>query len=76
MIRQPLNVVVAHTDGIFQRHVTPAAIDEVKKTDRSIPIVSETEQIGDCRNSPLKSRAQISDGSGGRFFVVRRKICT
>jgi hypothetical protein len=45
-----------------------------KKIDRLIPIVAETEQIVDRRNWYLKSRAQISDGSARRFFVVRRKI--
>jgi hypothetical protein len=44
-----------------------------KEIDRLIPIVAETEQIVDRRNRRLKSRAQISDGSARRFFVVRRK---
>jgi hypothetical protein len=35
--------------------------------------VAETEEIGDRRNSRLKSRAHISDGSGRRFFTVRRE---
>src|SRR5438128_3773466 len=35
-----------------------------------MPIVAETEQIPSRRNSPLNSRAQISDGSGERFFIV------
>jgi hypothetical protein len=42
-----------------------------EKLDRLIPIVAETEQIVDRRNWCLKSRAQISDGSARRFFVVR-----
>jgi hypothetical protein len=42
-----------------------------EKIDRLIPIVAETEQIVGHRNWCLKSRAQISDGSAGRFFVVR-----
>jgi hypothetical protein len=48
-----------------------AAISE--KIDRSMPIVLETEQIADRRNSSLNSRAQISDGSGIRFFGMRGK---
>ena len=44
------------------------------KIDQSISIVCETEQIADRRNSPLNSRARISDGSGMRFFVVSEKI--
>jgi hypothetical protein len=38
-----------------------------------MPIVSETEQIRNWRNLLLKSRAEISDGSTRRFFVVRRR---
>ena len=32
------------------------------RIDRSMPIVAETEEIADRRNSFLESRAQISDG--------------
>jgi hypothetical protein len=46
---------------------------EIPKTDRLIRIVGETQQIPNRRISPLNSRAQISDGSGRRFFVVRGK---
>jgi hypothetical protein len=45
-----------------------------RKFDQSLPIVAETEQIPNRRNSPLNSRAQISDGSGRRFIVVHGKI--
>jgi hypothetical protein len=45
-----------------------------RKIDQPISIVFETEQIADRRNSPLNSRARISDGSGIRFFVVSGKI--
>jgi hypothetical protein len=38
-------------------------------------IVAETEQIPNRRNSPLNSRAEISDGLARRFFVVAGKIC-
>jgi hypothetical protein len=41
-----------------------------KKIDRLAPIVGETEQVLNRRNSPLNSRAEISDGSAKRFFVV------
>jgi hypothetical protein len=43
------------------------------KIDRLMPIVAETEQIPNRPNFPLKSKAQIFDGSGRRFFVVRGK---
>jgi len=36
----------------------------VLKIGRSMAIVAETERIPNRRNSPLNSRAQISDGSG------------
>src|SRR5437764_13604870 len=36
------------------------------ESNRSMPIVAETEQIADRRNSSLNSRAQISDGSARR----------
>src|SRR5438067_417559 len=45
-----------------------------KKIDRTSAIVAETEQIPNRGNSSLSSRAQISDGSGSRFFFVRGKI--
>jgi len=44
-----------------------------KKIDRSMSIVAEAKQIPNRRNSLLKSRAQISDGSERRFFLVRGK---
>lgn len=45
------------------------------RIDRSMSIVAEAGPISDRRNSPLKSRARISDGSRIRFFDVCRKIC-
>src|SRR3979490_321196 len=54
---------------------TPLLRRTPRKIDQSISIVCETEQIADRRNSPLNSRARISDGSGIRFFVVNGKIC-
>src|SRR5258708_32583432 len=53
---------------------TPLLRRTPRKIDQSMSIVCETEQIADRRNSPLNSRAQISDGSGIRFFVVSGKI--
>jgi hypothetical protein len=47
----------------------------LKKIDRSLPIVAETEQILNRQNSPLNSRAEIFDGSGRQFFIVCKKIC-
>jgi hypothetical protein len=54
-------------------HGITACLVRTSKIDRSIPIVAETEQILNRQISPLKSRAQISDGSPRRFFVVRGK---
>jgi len=51
------------------------SLDRSQKIDKSLPIVPEAELVADRRNSRLKSRAQISDGSGRRRFVVRRKVC-
>jgi hypothetical protein len=42
----------------------------VRRIDRLMPVVLEIEQILDRENSCLKSRAQISDGSERRFFLV------
>jgi len=52
--------------------ITPS-VDDVAKIDQLIPIVAETEQIPNRQNSRLKSRPQISDGSGRRFFFMQRK---
>jgi hypothetical protein len=46
----------------------------MSKIDRSMSIVPESVQNPIRRNSPLKSRAQIPDGSLRRFFVVRKRI--
>jgi hypothetical protein len=59
-------------DGLFfHRGVSAYHSVGFKKIDRSSAIVAETEQIPNRENSPLNSRAQILDGSGSRFFVVR-----
>jgi hypothetical protein len=60
--------------GLFGRLETPLLRRTPRKIDQPILIVFETEQIADRRNSPLNSRARISDGSGIRFFVVSGKI--
>ena len=61
-------------DGLFGRLETPLLRRTPREIDQPISIVFETEQIADRRNSPLNSRARISDGSGIRFFVVSGKI--
>jgi hypothetical protein len=66
--RQPDAVTV-----FFHRSDSAYHSPGFKKIDRSMLIVAETEQIADRRNSLLKSRVQIFDGSGRRFFTVRRK---
>jgi hypothetical protein len=66
-------IILAGADGIFVAIQSQSFFREMSKIDRSMPIVAETQQILNRRNSPLNSRAEISDGSGRRFFVVRRK---
>lgn len=62
-------------DGLFGNCRYGSVGSRQKEIGRSIPIVAETEQIADRRYSPLNSRAQISDGSARRFFVVCIKNC-
>ena len=64
-----------HADGIFLR-LNGGQIGGCgcRKLDRLMPIVTEIEQIADHRNSPLKSRARISDGLSARCLSVRQKI--
>jgi hypothetical protein len=64
----------AGIDGLFSDRGDPITLVKTPKIVPSMPIVSETERLANWRNSPLNSKAQISDGSGRRFFVVRRKI--
>ncbi|HUN97373.1 MAG TPA: hypothetical protein VMU69_14230, partial [Bradyrhizobium sp.] len=45
----------------------------IQEIDQAMPIVAETEQIVDRRDSCLKSRARFSDGSGIRFFRMLGK---
>ncbi len=60
-------------DGIFPGAPKALLSLEVSKIDRLMPIVIATKQIVGRGISRLKSKAQISDGSARRFFVVRRK---
>jgi hypothetical protein len=60
-------------DGLFRQADKVALGAEFEKIDRSPPIVAEIELTPNGRNSLLKSGARISDGSGRRFFVVRKK---
>jgi hypothetical protein len=62
-------------DGIFPPRSGASFVTEDVEIDRLMPIAAEAEQIADRRNSCLKSRARISDGSGRRCLTVRRKIC-
>jgi hypothetical protein len=48
---------------IFPGACAHRVLDEFQKIDQSLPIVAEAEPILNRRNSPLNSRAQISDGS-------------
>jgi hypothetical protein len=63
-------LVIAKADGIFPGDAARCMLDESQRIDRSIPIVTETEQIADRRNSSLNSRAQISDGSAARCSTL------
>jgi hypothetical protein len=60
-------------DGLFSAKPIMPLSPQNLKFNRSAPIVLETERISERRNSCLKSRAQISDGSARRFFVGRGK---
>jgi hypothetical protein len=57
----------------FNAASASSELQQGRKIDRSMPIVAEAERIADRRNSSLKSRARIFDGSARRFFVVRRR---
>jgi hypothetical protein len=49
----------------------PHVDDEFAKNDRSMTMAAETEQMLNPRNSALSARAQITDGSGGRYSMMR-----
>jgi hypothetical protein len=65
---------ITDPDGIFRRRAECGSLRLLSKIDRPMGIVAETEQIADRRNSFVKSRAEISYGSGGRCSVVSEKI--
>jgi hypothetical protein len=60
-------------DGILAAPRGLVGSRRMTKIDRSTSIVSETKQILNPRNSSLKSRAQIFDGSQSRFVMARRE---
>lgn len=65
------NAIVVEADGLFCSRADKAvAAEDAEKIDQSMPIVAGTDPILNRRNFLLNSRAQISDGSGGRFVVV------
>jgi hypothetical protein len=57
----------------FGRNSAAVRAADSERIDQWMPIFRETERALNQRNSSLNSRAEISDGSGRRFFVVRRK---
>jgi hypothetical protein len=61
-------------DGVFCGGADGGLSLRRSQIGQSIPIVAETEQVADRRNSCLKSIAQISDGSRRRFFVAGAKL--
>ena len=58
-------------DGILHAKQIETDGIRIRRIDRSTPIVAETEQIADDRNSGLESRAQISDGSASEGEYCR-----
>jgi hypothetical protein len=72
-MREGRCLVVGGADGLFSPSPRRHSHEITSGIDQSTPIVVETEQISNRRNSPLNSRAEISDGLGKRFFVVCRK---
>jgi hypothetical protein len=49
------------------------SLQRVLEIDRSMPTVAENRADFESPKFPLKSKAQISDGPGGRLFVMRGK---
>jgi hypothetical protein len=62
-------------DGIFRVAGGPVLAEDCTKIGRSMSIIPETKQISIPRNSPLKSRAQISDGLGDGSSSFSEEIC-
>jgi len=50
-----VSVPPASADGVFPAMRGSSLINEFRKIERLMPIVAETQQIADRRNSPLKS---------------------
>jgi hypothetical protein len=61
-------------DGLFSAKRIAPLSPQISEIDQLMPIVAETEQIPNRRNSPLNSRAQISDGPRRRFFIASGKV--
>jgi hypothetical protein len=68
-----LTASAVEADGLLQPSRQRYRGRRPRKIDQLMPIVAEIEQIPSRRNSRLKSRAQISDGSGRRLFIARGK---
>lgn len=80
-VDQMLAVFVALLAGLEQEVCTKVSLEQRppgprdRRASPSSLILAEAEEIADLRNSFLKSRARIFDGSGVRFFGVHRKSC-
>jgi hypothetical protein len=61
-------------DGLLSGAMPNVRVPEKRKIDQLMSIVAETEQIAYRQKSCLKSKAQISDGSEGRFFAAQRRV--
>jgi hypothetical protein len=70
-----LKVVASGLTGFLLPSQQLCCRPATSKIDQSMPIVAETEQVANRRNSHLKSRVRISDGSRSRFFALGKKIC-
>jgi hypothetical protein len=76
LARLPRYATEAHfaiADGLFWARLVTRLSQAIPKVGQTIPIVAETDQIANRGIFRLKSRAQISDGSGRRFFVAGMK---
>ena len=70
-----LKAVALGLTVVFAAEPTTLSQPTTSKIDQLMPMVGETVQSPNRRSSPLKSRAQISGGSGSRFFALRGKNC-
>jgi hypothetical protein len=69
-----IRMATAKATVILRHYVEGGAHRKASEVYRLMPIVDETTTIADRRNSRLKSRAQVSDGSGRRFFAMQGLI--